>query len=117
MLDIQQLLKELHEIAQRPSILRLSISDLRESFIKARLYFMEELFVQVYRNEIYDSTSFVLILENQRIYARDKFRGKWHRHPTENPTQHNFSPNGIGEVTLSEFMDETEEIIANMELL
>lgn len=82
--------------------------------LKLRLYVKPDIFVQIYRNDEYDSTNFTLISAGQRIYARDQVRSVWHRHPTNDPISHNYSPNGSTPVTLTTFLSEVDEIIKRL---
>ncbi|MEK9148785.1 MAG: hypothetical protein AAB267_01920, partial [Candidatus Desantisbacteria bacterium] len=59
-----------------------------------------------------NNTSFTLIFEDERLYARDEINGNWHRHSLENPDFHNGTPDGSKEVNLSEFYRESLEILA-----
>ncbi|MCL4805640.1 MAG: hypothetical protein KJ046_15160 [Anaerolineae bacterium] len=49
------------EAQQRPYILRLDVLELTPSLIKARLVISPDIFVQVYRNDRFDSTNLALI--------------------------------------------------------
>lgn len=68
------------EAQQRPYILRLEVIELTPSLVKARLGISPDLFVQVYRNDRFDSTNLALIHNRRRIYGRDQLAGSWHRH-------------------------------------
>lgn len=94
----------------RPVVFIVKTPDL----LKARLYVRGDLFVQIYRNDITDSTSFVLISQGKRIYARDQIRGSWHRHPTHDPDFHNHSLEGITPIRLSAFLFEVDTIFKTM---
>jgi hypothetical protein len=85
--------------------------------LKARLYISSDVFVQIYRNDAHNSTSFVLISAGQRIYARDQVRGIWHRHPRHDPHFHNHSSAGVTPVTLAEFLLEADEILKSMGII
>ena len=81
--------------------------------IKARLVITPQLFVQVYRNDRFDTTNFALIHNSKRTYARDQVAGKWHRHPVGMPDVHDHSDEGQQMVDLAEFLDEVEDILAS----
>ena len=104
------------EVGHRAYISRLDLLDQTASLIKARLYIAPELFIQVYRNDRFDSTNLVLIHNGQRLYGRDQLGGKWHRHNHTAPDRHDTSPAGQQPVTLSEFLDEAETVLASMGL-
>jgi hypothetical protein len=65
-----------HEADRRNYITRLEILDQSANLLKARLYLSLETFIQVYRNDRFDSTNLVLIHNGQRIYARDQLDGR-----------------------------------------
>lgn len=48
---------------------------------KARIFIKPDLLLQIYRNDRFKTTNFVLILGRNRIYGRDEIAGSWHRHP------------------------------------
>jgi len=85
--------------------------------LKARLYLEPDLFVQVYRNDQFDTTNLVLIHASRRLYARDQLEGKWHRHPMHDPDLHDKSPEGSRPVSLDEFLNEVEQITLTLGLL
>ncbi len=105
-----------HEHTHRAYIQRVQILDRSQNLLKARLYISEELFIQIYRNERFDTTSLVLIYNSERIYARDQLGDNWHRHPSDNPDQHDTSPEGRRAIELSEFLDEIETILIKLDL-
>jgi len=84
--------------------------------LKARLYILPELFVQVYRNDSYDTTNLVLIHNGQRLYARDQLGHVWHRHTAAAPQHHDHSADGCRAVNLSEFLDEVESVLSSIGL-
>ena len=104
------------EAQQRPYILRLDVLELTPSLIKARLVISPDLFVQVYRNDRYDSTNLVLIHNQRRLYGRDRLGNSWHRHDILNPEAHDRSEEGKLAVSLSEFLNEVEAVLAELGL-
>ena len=84
--------------------------------LKARLYISPELFVQVCRNDRLDTTYFALLYGRHRPYPRDQLGGLWHRHKTAAPLIHDTSAEGRRAVQLAEFLDESESILAAMNL-
>lgn len=85
--------------------------------VKFRLYISRNLFVQVNRNEIVNLTNMVLLQDFKRIYARDEYHGKWHRHPISDPDDHNHTKEGSRQVTLNEFLLEVDSILKEKELI
>ena len=116
-MSVAESLSALHQAAKsRVYIARLEILDQTPSLIKARLYISPDLFVQIYRNDRYDTTNLVLLHAGQRIYARDPLGGVWHRHTAAAPHLHDTSDEGRRSVSLSEFLDEVETVLAAMSL-
>ena len=116
-MNVAQWLDALHQEAQRRAyILRLDILDHSRSMLKARLYVSPDLFVQVYRNDRFDTTNLVLLYGGRRIYARDQLGGQWHRHEAMAPHVHDTSVEGRRSVELAEFLDEVESVLAAMGL-
>lgn len=90
---------------------------LKHNIIKARLLISENLFVQIYRNDRFNTTSFSLILNRKRFYGRDEIQGKWHRHPVDFLQKHNFSKDGSIKVDLLYFWQEVENIVKDMKFI
>lgn len=112
-MSVVELLRILHQEARsRGYILRLDVLDQSPTMLKARLYISPDLFVQVYRNDRFDTTNLALIHNGQRIYARDQLGGVWHRHVATTPHLHDTSAKGRRPVDLSEFLDEVETVLA-----
>lgn len=101
---------------QRAYIRRSDILEQSINLVKARLVISSELFVQIYRNDRFDTTNFALIHNGQRIYARDQVGGIWHRHNVTHPVQHDTSADGLRPIGLPEFLDEVESILASLGL-
>ena len=104
------------EAHSRAYILRLDILDHSQHMLKARLVISPDLFVQVYRNDLYDTTNLVVLYGGRRIYGRDQLGGRWHRHRAEAPDVHDTSADGSRSVELPEFLDEVEAVLAAMGL-
>jgi hypothetical protein len=116
-MSVDDLLTALHEIIKsRPYIIRFEIMDQSVNMLKARLFINPDLFVQVYRNDKFNSTNYALIYNRQRIYARDQLGGKWHRHEIIDPELHDKSEEGRRPVSLSVFMDDVEILLTEMDL-
>jgi len=82
-----------------------------DSAIKFRLEIDIATFIQTYHNIRTGTINYILILGNQRIYGRDCCEGKWHRHPFENPSSHDFSAVDAKPATLYDFLKEVEEYL------
>ena len=113
---VELLLALRQEAGGRAYINRLDVLDQSSTQLKARLYISPDLFVQVYRNDRFDTTNLVLIHNGQRMYARDQLGGLWHRHTMTDPHLHDTSPDGRQPVSLSRFLDEVEVVLAALNL-
>jgi hypothetical protein len=112
-MNVADLLRSLrHEAQSRAYVDRLVVFDQSASLLKARLYIGADLFIQIYRNDRFDTTNLVLMHNEQRVYARDQLGGVWHRHTTADPQAHDTSTAGRQPVGLAEFLDEVEEVLA-----
>jgi len=117
MMNVSELLVTLREeTALRVYIRRMDLLEQTPSLLKARLHIAPELFIQVYRNDRFDTLNLVLIYNGQRLYGRDRLGGAWHRHDHNSPDQHDRSPEGQRPLTLPEFLDEVETVLAAMGL-
>ena len=104
------------EVSARAYIRRLDMFDLTASLLKARLMITSQLFVQIYRNDRFDTTNFPLIYNGRRIFGRDQLGGQWHRHPVEAPYRHDGSEEGRRPARLGGFLNEIESILARKNL-
>ena len=105
-----------NEAMRRGYLRRVEVLDQSVSLIKVRLHIAPDLFVQIYRNDRFDTTNLALIHNNQRLYARDQVGGRWHRHTTAQPAAHDVSLEGRRAVDLPQFLDEVESILATLGL-
>ena len=104
------------ETDNRAYFVRVNVLEQSASLLKVRLYIVSNLFVQIYRNDMFDTTNYVLIYNGQRIFAHDQLGGIWHRHTAANPHLHDTSAEGSQPVTLFEFLDKVESVLAAMDL-
>jgi len=104
------------EFKRRKYFVRMETLEQTLSLMKSRLYISADLFVQIYRNDRYNTTNLALIHNGKRIFARDELDGKWHRHTHLLPDIHDFSPEGQITIELSEFLDEVEKVLADLNL-
>lgn len=114
---VQDLAEELESIQDSQTVELVHVIERGRQVIKARVYLSGGLFVQVYRNDRFGTTSFALILGGRRIYGRDEQGGSWHRHPPEDPENHDESEEGRRAVTLKEFWIEALGIVSSLGLL
>ncbi len=104
------------ELKRRKYFVRMDVLEQTLSLVKIRLYISSDLFVQVYRNDRYQTTNFALIHNGQRLYARDELDGNWHRHTHRAPEEHDTTKEGKRPVEISEFLDEVEKVLAKFDL-
>lgn len=116
-MNVEDLYESLQAEVQRRSYFEgFEVLEQTGSLLKARLLISPNLFVQVYHNDRFNTTNFALLHNGRRLYARDQLAGQWHRHTTENPSEHDKSPEGKREVTLMEFLNEVESVLAELDL-
>lgn len=104
------------ELERRKYFVRMDVLEQTLSLVKIRLYISPDLFVQIYRNDRYQTTNLALIHNSQRLYARDELDGRWHRHTRRRPEEHDTSKEGRRSVELGEFLDEVEQVLAALDL-
>ena len=104
------------ELKRRKYFIRMDVLEQTLSLAKIRLYISLDLFVQIYRNDRYQTTNLALIYNGQRLFARDELDGRWHRHKPETPEKHDTSKEGRRSVEISEFLDEVEQVLAALDL-
>jgi hypothetical protein len=79
-MNIASLLTALrHETSARSYIDRMMVIDHSASMLKVRLYITTTLFIQIYRNDRFNTTNLVLMHNEQRIYAWDQLGDIWRR--------------------------------------
>jgi hypothetical protein len=104
------------ELKRRKYFVRMDVFEQTLSLVKIRLHITPSLFVQIYRNDRYQTTNLALIHNSQRLYARDELDGHWHRHTHLKPEEHDTSRDGKRSVEISEFLDEVENVLAALDL-
>lgn len=104
------------EFKQRQYFAQMDVLEQTSSLLKARLYISPELFVQIYRNDRFHTTNLALIYNGNRQFARDELDGKWHRHIQAAPDEHDISNEGSRAISLTEFLDEVEVVLAELNL-
>jgi len=104
------------ELKRRKYFVQMDVLEQTLSLLKARLYISSDLFVQVYRNDRFNTTNLALIYNGNRLFARDELDGGWHRHIQADPEKHDFSDEGSRVISLTEFLDEVEIVLAELNL-
>lgn len=117
-LSIEEIESEIRKAASRFPFIQDTKTLLKTAHtIKIRLNVSEECYIQIYRNIQKNLASYVAILGCERIYGRDCDGGLWHRHREDDPSGHDFSPEGSREIDLDEFLSETQEILIEKGIL
>lgn len=117
-MSIEELVQEARRIIQRSTWMTQMLElDRTDHAVKLRLIIDTNLFIQVYFNSLNGTTNFVLVNAGQRIFGRDCMGGGWHKHPFENPAQHDIGKDGGRSVTLTEFAHEVEQFLIQESLL
>jgi len=88
-----------------------------DNAVKARIDISDNIHVQFYFHQISGTTNYVLVGWDNRLYGRDSIGGSWHRHPFENPDEHDFKGDSSKNITPEEFLDEVFEILLKEKLL
>lgn len=105
------------ESASAEYSLKVDVLARTKNAVKIRLEISPTIFVQFYLHQKSNTSNYVLVGWNRRLYGRDSVGGEWHRHPYQNPLEHDTSREGAREVTPSEFLKEVFEILQKDELL
>ena len=82
------------------------------SIRKARLYFSNVIFVQIYVNIKRPKKNYALIINDIRIFGKDYIFGLWHLHPFESPQKYDDSEKARKPVTIEEFVEEATFILS-----
>ena len=88
-----------------------------ENAVKIRLEISPTIFVQFYHHQKSNTSNYVLVGWNRRLYGWDSVGGKWHRHPYQSPREHDTSREGARAVTPLGFLEEVFWILQGEELL
>jgi hypothetical protein len=101
-----------------PGVREIVRVDSHPSAIKVRVTLSPEVFVQIYVNVATDTRNMALIVSGQWRYARDcQFCRNWHRHPFDQPDEHDIGPTGGQPMDIEEFLEKVQELVEREELL
>jgi hypothetical protein len=84
---------------------------------KVHLVIRPGLFVQVYANVSSGTRGYALLHRGQRIFGRDCDAHGWHRHPPDNPENHDTSEEGRRTAELADFLREVQDVLEQEQLL
>jgi len=93
-------------------IKELKIIDKTRSILKARLFFSEDIFIQIYVNIRKPKRSYTLVINDKRIFGKDYVFGTWHTHPFEDPLMYYGSEESRKSITIEEFIEEATFILS-----
>ncbi len=102
----------LENISKDSRIRELKVIEKTKSILKARLYFSDDIFVQVYVNIRRPKKSYAVIVNDIRIFGKDYVFGLWHLHPFESPQKHDDFEGAKKPVTMEEFVEEAAFILS-----
>ena len=95
----------------------INLIDETDFAVKFRFEIDNSTFIQIYHNTSTGTINYLLIHGFMRFYGRDSYGGKWHRHPFNDPSSHDFSFEGSKSVSLNEFLKEVEGFLLQSNLL
>jgi hypothetical protein len=107
---IEEFIKEVENVAKLYS-LKLEILAKTKNAVKIKVSVTENIYIQLYYNQETGTRNYVLIGWNRRLFGRDCVGGVWHKHPFENPENHDFSEDGKREVSISDFFEEVFNLL------
>lgn len=110
--SINEFILSLTEALKISHIKELRIIEKTKSVLKARLYFSEDIFIQIYVNIKRPKKSYTLIINETRIFGKDFIFGAWHTHPFEDPLMHDDSVKSRKPITIKEFVEEATYILS-----
>lgn len=113
--EIVSQIQDLHKEFQ--FLISYEIEERTLSILKAKIFFNEKLFIQLYMNIRKSKINYSLIMNDIRLYGRDFLWGKWHRHPFNSAEIHDKSEEGQTEVSLREFFLEVLRFLGKEDLL
>jgi len=107
---IEEFIKEVENVAKLYS-LKVEILAKTKNAVKIKVSVTENIYIQLYYNQETGTRNYVLIGWNRRLFGRDCVGGVWHKHPFENPENHDFSEDGKREVSISDFFEEVFNLL------
>jgi len=110
--SIEGFLLSIESISKDSRIIELKIIEKTKSLLKARLYFLEDVYVQIYVNIKRPKKSYALVINDSRIFGKDYIFGSWHVHPFDAPDKHDDSGKARKPVAIEEFVEEAAFILS-----
>ncbi|MBI5302917.1 MAG: hypothetical protein HY868_12340 [Chloroflexi bacterium] len=81
-----------------------SVASSDEDTLSVRVILSDQSFIHVYYNIARNKTAFAWIRADKRIYGKDNTRMGWHRHPFDDPSNHQ----PCDEIDFASFLRELE---------
>lgn len=91
-----------------PIVQSAAVFELKPSWIRLRIFLINETFVDVFYSEGTGKTSYAQIKNEKRIFGADN-AGGWHWHPYNNPDEH---VSAVNEIRFEEFLQQVEANIS-----
>jgi hypothetical protein len=115
---IEQVIDEIETAARRFRFIQAVVQiDVTRFSVKYRLAVENDLYVQIYVNVRNGTTGLAFVHQGRRLYGRDSENWQWHRHPVNDPQDHDFSGEGTRPVSIEEFLLEVGEILVSQGLI
>ena len=115
-MTIKDFIKEVETVAKLYS-LRAEILARTKNAVKVKVPITENIYIQFYYNQETGTKNYVLIGWNRRLFGRDCISSVWHKHPFENPEDHDFSEDGKREISISDFFEEVFKLLKENNLI
>ncbi len=115
-MNLDEFIEEVKKVAGLYS-LKVDVLARTKNAVKVRIPVTENTYIQLYYNRESGTRNYVLIGWSRRLFGRDCVGGGWHKHPFENPDEHDFGENCSKEVSISEFFEEVFKWLKEKELI
>jgi len=115
-MTIKNFIKKVETVAKLYS-LRAEILARTKNAVKVKVPITENIYIQLYYNQETGTKNYVLIGWNRRLFGRDCISSVWHKHPFENPEDHDFSEDGKREISISDFFEEVFKLLKENNLI
>jgi hypothetical protein len=89
-LNISSILRDAQVVSHELG-LKLRIVDVTANAASLRLYFDDDLFIQIYANQPKSKLNLSLVFKNQRLLGADSEGNRYHLHPGTMPESHIFT--------------------------
>ncbi len=110
-MDVKAFCSELLSALARADFVESVALQVEVFVVSGRAFLPQGMYLEVYFNEVTQTTAFALVKEEARIWGvdRDNIRG-WHRHPTEDADSHV----EIQPISVSDIVEELGETLREL---